>query len=145
MNKKFYLIVIVLITLVSYESNAQARIGGGLAYGNEVQSGGVLINGEFFLKSKLAISPALIFYFEDFWEANANVNFMLSGNDAILPYVIGGLNLISFEGGSELGVNAGIGANFDIGWRARLFSEAKYVLGDFDQLVLMGGVKFPLR
>ncbi|NQZ76056.1 MAG: hypothetical protein HRT61_08090 [Ekhidna sp.] len=145
MNKKSIFLIAILCILFAFNSNAQARLGGGLAYGSEVKSGGISLNGEFFLKNKLAVAPGFIFYFEDFWEANANVNFMLSGNDAVLPYAIGGLNLFSSNGNSELGLNAGIGANFDIGWRARLFGETKYVLGEADQLVLLGGVKFPIN
>lgn len=143
MMKRFLLIIVLFAAILSI-SHAQ-RIGGGLAYGAEIKSAGLAINGEFFLKKKLAISPALIFYFEDAWEANGNINFILSGNDAVLPYVIGGLNIISANKNSEVGLNAGIGANFDIGGRARPFAEAKYVLGNADQLVVLGGIKFPIR
>ena len=139
------LISIICLFIASFSSYSQARIGAGLGYGSEVSAGGILVNGEFFLNNKLAISPALLFYFEDLWEANGNVNFVLNGNDAVLPYAIAGLNIISSNGNSELGINAGIGANFDIGGKARPFGEAKYVLGEADQLVIMGGVKFPIN
>jgi len=143
--KTVKLISVICLVIASFSGHAQARIGAGLGYGSEVNTGGILINGEFFLKEKLAISPAFLFYFEDFWEANGNVNFALSGNDAVLPYAIAGLNIISADGNSEMGINAGIGANFDIGGRARPFGEAKYVLGEADQLVIMGGIKFPIN
>ena len=141
---KKLILTLLFFGFLSYFSTAQ-RIGAGLAYGSDVSVAGLGINGEFFLKDKVAVSPGFIFYFEDAWEANGNVNWMLSGNDAILPYAITGLNIISSNGNSELGINAGIGSNFDIGGRSRPFAEVKYVLGDADQLVLLGGIKFPIN
>lgn len=145
MKKTILLILLVgsLFTL-SNQAFSQARAGGGLAYGTEVSAAGLSLNSEFLLNSDLAIAPGAIIYFEDFWEINGNVHFMLNGSSAVVPYAIGGLNLISANGNSELGLNAGIGANFDMGWKPRLSSEIKYVLGDFDQLVLMMGLKWPL-
>ena len=141
---KKLIITLTFFCLISYFSNAQ-RIGAGLAYGSEISAAGLAVNGEFFLKKKVAVSPGFIFYFEDAWEVNGNINWILSGNDAILPYVITGLNLISSNSNSEIGVNAGIGSNFDIGGRSRPFAEVKYVLGNADQLVLLGGIKFPIN
>jgi len=141
--KRLIILSIVVLALAN-EINAQ-RIGAGLAYAGELTTAGIVINGEFPLSSKMIAAPGLIFYFEDAWEINGNVNFNLSGNDAILPYVIAGINVISSNNNSEIGINAGIGANYDIGINPSLFTEAKYVLGNLDQLILAAGIKFPLN
>jgi len=44
--------------------------------------------------------------------------------------------------GTELGLNLGLGANFHISNEKILpFAELKYVISDFDQLVIFAGVK----
>ncbi len=138
------LLLVAFVSLAALESQAQARLGGALSYGSEIDAGGLMIDGEFFLNNKLAISPDLLFYFDGgVWEVNGNANFIFAGNKAISVYGVAGLNLTSFDGGSELGLNAGLGSNFDVGGRTKLFSEIKYIIGDLDQAVLSLGLKFP--
>lgn len=144
MNKTIQLLAfIAIIFCASFSSQAQSRVGVGLGYGSEVSAGAIALNGEFYFNSNFALSPGVIIYFEDVWEANGNLNFGLSGTRDAAPYLIGGLNLTSAAGNSEIGLNAGIGANFDLGWRPKLSTEVKYVIGDFDQLVLSAVLKFP--
>ncbi|MBV6644076.1 MAG: outer membrane beta-barrel protein [Cyclobacteriaceae bacterium] len=147
----------VVVILMSTSANAQSRVGAGLAYGNEIESAGIGVNGEFFATDKLSISPSFIFYFPkndvDYWEINGNVNYYFTDGAAAV-YGLAGLNLsrISVDLGpfgdasdSELGVNLGIGSNFDIGSSILPFAEAKYVISDADQLSLLAGVRFSLN
>ncbi|SNT07185.1 hypothetical protein SAMN05421640_2259 [Ekhidna lutea] len=150
--KKIIFLSFIIIAL-SFSTNAQSRAGVGLAYGSEIENAGIGFNGEFAASSDINIAPSLIFYFKknnvSWWEINGNINYIFSENSATI-YGIAGLNLtgIKVEGidtNTELGLNLGIGANFDAGGSAIPFAEAKYVLGDFDQLSLFGGVRFPLN
>lgn len=137
-------------------SQAQSRVGVGLAYGSEIESAGLGVNGEFAATDQINIAPSFIYYFEknnvSWWEINGNINYIFSENSATI-YGIAGLNLTGVKvdtgfgsaSDSELGLNLGIGANFDAGGNLIPFAEAKYVLGNADQLSLFGGVRFPLN
>ncbi|WP_420318096.1 outer membrane protein [Ekhidna sp.] len=156
---KKLIFTLLLVTVISLASNAQSRVGVGLAYGAEIESAGIGVNGEFAASSQINIAPSFIYYFKKdnvtWWELNGNINYIFSENSATI-YGIAGLNLTGvsvdlsdFGGGkqsdSELGLNIGIGANFDTGGSLMPFAEAKYVLGNADQLSLFGGVRFPLN
>ncbi len=150
---KNLILTLLLVTAISIASQAQSNVGVGLAYGSEIESAGIGVNGEFAASSEINISPSFIYYFGknnvSMWELNGNINYIFSENSATV-YGIAGLNLtgIKFDGGgsdSELGLNLGIGANFDAGKSFTPFAEAKYVLGNYDQLSLFGGVRFPLN
>lgn len=162
---KKVILLIVFTTVCFASSFAQARLGGFLGYGSEIEQWGIGINAEFFLNEKVAIAPNLLFYFPEkrndikysYWELNGNFHYYLLEEDAISLYGLAGLNLISFqvksdlpgfdneETESELGLNLGLGVNFNFGGNVLPFTELKYVAGDADQAVIMLGVKFPIR
>ncbi|WP_370089783.1 hypothetical protein [Ekhidna sp.] len=147
---------LILITLISLSTQAQSRVGAGLAYGSQIESAGIGVNGEFAASDQINVAPSFIYYFKKnnvtWWELNGNINYIFSENNATI-YGIAGLNLTGFKvdtgfgsaSDSELGLNLGIGANFDAGGSLIPFAEAKYVLGNADQLSLFGGVRFPLN
>ena len=57
--KKVLLTVFVVLSVVVV-SNAQSRLGAGLAWGSEVDDLGLGINGEFFVKDNISINPGII-------------------------------------------------------------------------------------
>jgi len=60
--------------------------------------------------------------------ANAVYNFVSSSESRIRPYVIGGAGIYA-DGGTDFGINAGLGATFPLGFGdspARAFAEARY-------------------
>ena len=162
MKKVFLLAVISLVFSVA--SHAQIRIGGFLGFGSEVEQAGLGINGEFIISEKVGISPNLLFYFPkkngpyktSFWELNGNVNYYFLNDQPVSVYGLAGLNITNVKvkydafgsdysnSDSEFGLNLGLGANFHVG-NILPFAELKYTISDFDQLVFMMGVKFPLR
>jgi outer membrane immunogenic protein len=162
--KKVFLLAVISI-IFSVASQAQIRVGGFLGFGSEVEQAGIGINGEFVLSEKVAISPNLLFYFPkkngniktSFWELNGNLNYYFLNSEPVSVYGIAGLNVTSIKvkyddnaffdndySDSEVGLNLGIGANFTVG-NVLPFSELKYTVSDFDQLVFILGVKFPIR
>ena len=159
--KQLLLICAIVFATVSF-SQAQASLGGGLAYGTEVDEVGVIIDGEFFLKNNVSLSPDFIVYFVDdganfkngFWEFNANGHFYFNSSQSAALYGLAGLNLSTStykpDGGdrdsnSELGLNLGIGSNFDVNASFEPFAEFKFTIGDFDQAVFMFGLHFDLH
>ena len=144
-SNRIIFLFLFFICAIAFESHAQNRIGGGLGWGSEVQAGGVGINGEFFLNRSIAAAPGFIFFFDDWWELNLNGNFVLTGTDAVALYGLAGLNFNTTNSQTGLAANLGLGSNFDLGGNLRPFVEVKYTLGENDQLVLFGGIKFPIR
>lgn len=156
----------MLAGVISLAANAQTRVGGLLGYGTEIESlalGGVA---EFMINDNMGISPQLVFFFgkkengvkSSMWEINGNFNYYFMQEEVDL-YGIAGLNIASYKvkydvpgfvGGSasdsEIGLNLGLGANFHVSNDKILpFAEIKYVISDFDQLAIFGGVKFNLN
>lgn len=99
----------------------------------------------------LSITPNLSFFFVDigtFFTIDANVHYAVvrssgKGNNGL--YVLGGLDLgvYSYSGSTtnKVGLNLGGGYKGDVG-AVDLFGELKFVVGDFDSIVLTGGVYF---
>jgi outer membrane protein X len=159
MNK--ILLTLLIVSGIGLSAEAQTRIGAGLAWGSDVDDLGLGINGEFFVKNNVSINPGIILYFEDngafqdrdWWELNVNGNFYFAEEGSVDFYGIGGINLttrsIKSQGerdsDTELGVNLGVGANFNIRGAVLPYTEIKYIAGNFDQAVLFFGAKFTLN
>ncbi|ELR73845.1 hypothetical protein C900_00009 [Fulvivirga imtechensis AK7] len=63
--KKLLLTFGIVSSIITF-SNAQGiTLGGGLAYGTEIDELGLGFDAEFYLKDNLSISPDLIIYFVD--------------------------------------------------------------------------------
>jgi outer membrane immunogenic protein len=92
------------------------------------------------------------------WEINGDINYYFADNE-VKFYGVGGLNLSgghykvkynpetaylknSGGGSSELGLNLGVGADFKVSGNATPFFQLKYIIGNFDQLVIMAGLRF---
>lgn len=144
-------------------SNAWAqsdfKVGGGLAYGTEIEAIGIQAGVVYAFSEEVRGAGDVVVYFPDsptgvdnsFWTINANVHYLLITEETSFVYLLGGLNYATQEssgGGvefsdSEAGLNLGAGAEFGIEFGS-IYLEGKYVLSDFDQLVLSGGVRFNL-
>ena len=158
--------LVVFSTVCFTASVAQVRIGAFLANGTEIERWGIGANAEFFLNEKMAIQPNLLFYFPEtvgdykfsYWELNGDFHYYFLAEDVVSLYGKAGLNFMTFKvkydgpstgfdvsgSDSEVGVNLGIGANFNVGG-VLPFAELKYVLGEADQAVISLGVKFPIK
>jgi len=158
MKKALLLLLLVAGSLTTY---AQSVVGGGLAYGTDIEEPGIFVEGEFYVKSNFSIAPDIIIYFVDdapgvnrgFWEFNANINYYFTEGSAQV-YGIGGLNYatatVDIDGfgknsNSELGINLGIGSNFDINSSIMPFAEFKFTISEFDQAVLKFGLKYRFK
>lgn len=161
---KKILLIVCLAFLGSYAAEAQVRVGGTVGYGTQVEALGIGVTGDYMINENIAVAANFAYYFTEnsefaktsFWEFNGNVNYYFTSTESLEVYGIGGLNYsrsaVTFEGfgfdGSaavgEIGLNLGIGSNFNIGKNFLPFAEMKYVVSEFDQLVIQVGVKFNL-
>ena len=122
--------------LCAQKTKAQTTIGGGIAYGTEIENVGILINGQYFIMDQLAISPDFTYYFpkkitDDFsfkwYEINANANYYFNPEATTKFYGLGGINFSivtvpSFNlagfgstdnaSSSNIGLNLGGGVDF---------------------------------
>lgn len=150
MKRSLLIILLVVSGLCSY---GQARVGGGLSYGTEIEEMGLNITGEFFLKDKIALTPEINYFFTDndftFWTFNADVHYYFNKSSQASFYGLAGLNFANISNGnnsnSELGLNLGVGVNFEIGKSFTPFTQFKLVTGDADQAVLSFGLRFDIN
>ncbi|MCH7411716.1 hypothetical protein MM239_20180 [Belliella sp. DSM 111904] len=166
MKKTILLFTLILMgSIGTLYAQDNKRVGGQLIYGSNIESLGIGAIAELPVASKMVISPSFSFYFpkdqglfkQSAWELNGNLNYLFIEDEKLTFYGLGGLNYTSISVSSNIagvgnfsssagriGVNLGAGANFDIGMSFLPFAEIKYILGDFDRLVIGAGVKFNL-
>ena len=156
--KLFKSIIITLIVLIiSLPATAQMNVGGGLAFGLDVESLGITAKASKAYNDKISISPSFTFFLSgdyDLFELNGDGHYFFSESDVLELYGLAGLNYskITIEtnsifgniGGSELGLNIGAGALKDLNESMKIYAEAKYVLSGFDQLVINAGIYIPI-
>lgn len=165
--KKAHFLLFALVTFVGFEGLAQGevRVGGGLVYGTEIESLGINFRGDYALTEEILLAPDLVYFFPNdefgidfkWFDINLNGNYLFTvSNEGITPYALAGLNIAilsvdlnnvpGFRGGgnsTEIGLNVGGGADFHLGG-FDAFGELRYAIGN-DQLVIGGGLKFPIN
>ncbi len=143
------------------------QIGPGLVYGNQVERLGVKADGTYSINENIRAAADFTLFFPEktdlgggnelttTWMAlNFNAHYIFYSQDEISAYGLGGLNIAilraSVTGGnsnseSELGLNLGAGVEYTADF-GNLFGELTLagLAGDADQLVIGGGVRFPL-
>jgi len=156
---KKVLVIAGFIALVSAFSTPvlaqiNTRVGPMLAFASgDIDETGLGVVAEFGIADKISIAPQFILYFPgndvDLFELNANANYYFFNKDVFELYGLGGLNFTRVSVGdfsnNEIGLNLGIGTNFQIGKTFVPFAELRFTLGEYDQFVLGGGVKFNLN
>lgn len=173
--KKYYLFIAALAVglTVGLSDNLQAqsekgamRVGGSLAFGTEIESLGIGARFDYAITDQILLAPDLLYFFGksesgfdlNWFDINLNGNYLFNiSNPDIIPYGLAGFNIAIvsvdydagsfFEGSSsstDIGFNLGGGADFVVG-NLFVFGELRYVLSSADQLVIAGGVKFPIN
>jgi len=139
----------------------QIKLGAGLLYGTEVEGIGIQGNGLYEITPEIDIAASVNIFFpgesdtdpDSWWSVNGDVHYNVYSSDQLSKlYGLAGLNITTIsvdtpfgsadEG--EIGLNLGVGASFDVNFGS-IFGEIKYVISDFDQLVVGAGVRFPLN
>jgi hypothetical protein len=132
--------------LVGVPVRGQVSLGVGLCYGSYPKEAGLDLR---VLQSfTREVRGALDFeYFftglgTSFWTLDANVHYIFTENRRAGQriYGIAGLQYAR-QSISEIGLNIGIGGETRLDFGS-LFGEVKYVLGNWDQLVLTAGLRF---
>jgi len=97
------------------------------------------------------------------WELNADANYYFYDDKGIKLYGIGGINFTTVRNhttstgngpgltydnsvsSTKAGINLGIGIDFKSAGKITPFLLTKYTVSDYDQLVLMGGIRYKLN
>ncbi|MDA3861260.1 MAG: outer membrane beta-barrel protein, partial [Melioribacteraceae bacterium] len=132
----------------------------GVAYGTNIGSVGISVNGLYSLNEKIQIAPSFIYFLEsDFvtWSViNVDGHYKFSSTEGFDIYGIAGLGItmasftydLGIYGGeisetsSNFGVNLGVGASKKIGTNLDLFGEAKYQISSGSFLTINAGVLY---
>lgn len=159
---KKLLFTLLLAGVVSFAASAQARIGGYLAYGSQIDRPGVGFIGEFMLNNHMSLAPSLTFFFPrdypngdlHWWEFNGNFHYYVSGGP-VSVYTLAGFNFATrrFEYDNDavaddketgINLNLGWGFNFELAnGKVTPYGEVRASAGNeaTDQLVIAFGVK----
>ena len=145
------LFVLVAAYATPVYSQISNRVGPMLSLASgDIDETGIGVVAEFGVAQKVSIAPQFILYFPgndvNFFELNLNANYYFFNQDIFEFYGLGGLNFARISNdnfsNSELGLNLGIGTNFEFGKKFIPFAELRFTIGDYDQLALGLGVKF---
>lgn len=167
---KTLVVAVACLCLTPNALQAQEKTAGlGLAYGTEIESLGIQLNGQYFLTENWAITPSFVYFlpkeaYQDYkmkwFEINLNGSYYFNlESQSVRPYATGGINItmvsvpvpnfdffsgtgeIENETYSEVGLSIGGGADFMVSDNLIPFGELRYSLSDWNQLVIAGGVR----
>ncbi|MEM6396686.1 MAG: hypothetical protein AAF741_10090 [Bacteroidota bacterium] len=154
-----YAFILLGLTFMANTANAQLMLGGGVAYGIDIEELALQVRGVYSFNETWRGQADFTYYLDgiediSFSEINLNGNYIFSDNGTTLFYALAGLNfgIVSGEdifgnsrSNTDTGLNIGAGGNFAIGdGGTMLFGEAKFSLGGTEQLLLAAGVLFSL-
>ena len=165
-RRNIYSTILGLVLLFSaHTATAQIQLGAGLAIADEF---GVQVGGVYGINENIRAAVDFTYYFVDdvqvgtetlstnVFEINANGHYLFLTEESYRVYGLAGLHfgISSIEeitvfgqtiGGSEseIGLNIGSGAEYDLGF-ANAYSELKYTIGGLDGLLISAGLRFPL-
>lgn len=152
------LVVLVAAAATPVYAQISNRIGPMISFtSGDVDETGIGAVAEFGVGQKFSIAPQFLLYFpgndHNFFELNINGNYYFYNQDVFEIYGMGGLNFahwsydtsVGDDSGTEVGLNLGIGSNFQFGKNFVPFAEFRFTIGEFDQFALGLGVKFNLK
>lgn len=165
------LVLVTIFGLSATGAFAQFSVAGGLSFGTEIENLGLFARGAYDITDQIRGNATLNFFFGEsagesgiaevktsLWTINLDGHYLFL-EDNVNVYGLAGINLsnvrVKFEDGTgiigdftetntEFGLNVGGGVEFPLE-TIRPFAEVKYVISDFDQLVIMAGVRYPIN
>ncbi len=146
--KKLQLLFIALSFCFIGGLSAQISIGGGLVLGaSDLGLQGRL---QKTINETIDGSASFTFFLVDggtVWSIDADAHYVLSNSDGLTLYPLAGLNFFHFSSGgfsdTDIGLNLGGGATYELQESLKLFAELKYVTNSGGDLWITAGVLFP--
>jgi len=145
------LLFTLLFALGLFVAQAQIQVGVGLGYGLDNEEAGLNLRAGYHFDENWRLMGDYMTYFIEgdavsYNEINLNANYAF-GSETIRPYGLAGFNMttvkVEFLGFSssntEYGLNLGGGLQYFVAEKIALYGEARYVVSEFDQLVIGAG------
>lgn len=166
--KKLTLLAIIAMAF-TFNSYSQISAGGGLVYGTEQQTIGFNLRGQYNITENIDIVGGLTFYLPNkekqtlifttvesktnMWAFDVDGHYNFGIIDKLKVYPLAGLNIagvtIEVNGtessDTEVGLNIGAGATYEITEKIAGLFETKYTIGNFDQAVISLGVLYKFK
>lgn len=169
--KLIYAIALAIALCFGFTSTqAQLTVGGGIAYGTEIESIGITLKGNYPFTEEWEGSGSFSYFFPNesteflkirIWELNADAHYIVKSTEKFTFYPLAGLNIagIKFDyenvtnnpfftvpdsSTSKVGLNVGAGGTLVFTESLSGYAEVKYTISDFDQLVINVGVLFSI-
>lgn len=163
--KKLTLLAIISIAF-ALNSFAQISAGGGLVYGTEQEAIGFNLRGQYNVWENVDVVGGLTFYLPKktkqtlifttveskttMWAFDVDGHYNFELMDKLKVYPLAGLNIagVSIEvngaktSNTEVGLNIGAGATYEITDKIAGLFETKYTIGNFDQAVITLGALY---
>jgi hypothetical protein len=158
--------LLAAVTLVTANVQAQyfPSVGGGLAWGGEIQTIGVQARGDFQFGDYFAIAPHLTYFLpktvgSEKWNwlsMNVDVHYLFGESRYLYFYPLAGVNVShrsdkatsndNKESITRFGANLGFGGAYEVARESFVFLEFKYVLlaGELSQPEISAGMYFGL-
>lgn len=145
----------------------EQTLGGGLIYGSEIEKLGLQLTYLYFMTAAIAIGGDLSFFFPETIDfigstfkqtlitLNVVAHYVVFSTLILRAYVLAGLNYAIFrsktsgeigsfsDSSSEIGLNLGGGIEYALA-AGLLYLELKYIISNFDQLVISVGYRHKL-
>lgn len=155
MNKvmlQVFFIPILFVTALG-SAQGQAMLGGGIAYGADVEEMGLQARALYGVSDRINVSADVIYYLDgienfSYYEFNVNAQYEFYESGDFSAYGLAGFNYFGFTvlglEGSDSGLNLGAGAYYEIGNSISAFGELKHAIGGSEQFLLAAGLLFRL-
>lgn len=163
-----YLLAGLLFSFLVPQTHAQIAIGGGLGYNEKISGPGITLKAEFNITDNIAISPGATYFFGNSLygfnqntlavDVNAHYFFQIIENKLKI-YPLLGANYSNYKTGasyysyyydtyevsdSAFGVNIGAGGRWQFSEKLSVYLEPKYVVSDYQQIIVNAGILFQL-
>ena len=163
-NKK-NILAFTLMLLFSIPMQSQISVGGGLGYNRKIAGPGVTLKAEFHITKEIAVSPDASYFFgrrigsyrSSAFAVNCNAHYFFDVIDSKLKiYPLLGLNYTTYKSAitffsvynevndNAIGGNLGAGARWAFSEKLSAYLEPKYIIGDYNQVVINAGVLLKL-
>ncbi len=164
MRKTALLLLILLFTLASTKLKAQYEgtfgMGAHIDYASEIQRPGIGIDLQYYITNNIRVAPSLTYYMQvkekRMWNLEGDVHYMIPTSRMFSLYPVVGVafsewkNMVKSVDSSgndiynnRLGLNAGLGMQYDFRYKTRLNFEVKYQsIKDYSQAAISLGIGF---
>lgn len=149
MKIRHFFITLFFLLSIQFAAGAQFLAGAGISYGTEVEAVGLQPRVIYTISGPWRAGADFNYYLDgedytSFWDLNLNGQYVFHDTESLKAYALAGLNFLRFKGDifgfgdatdTNIGLNIGAGVQAPVGPLQGL-AEVRYVLGDFDQLVI---------